>query len=123
MGAYWICLPGQGRGIIRRRASRLRVEVPRTTTVAGGSGWQELLKQLEEELRALDPDAVLAPLSVDADGLPRFRARLSPAARKPGRRLLREYERRAIAICEMCGHEGRVYAGPVLRVRCPSCCE
>jgi hypothetical protein len=93
------------------------------TTGVSGTGWQELRRHLEAELSLLDPAAVLAPLSVDADGLPRFRARLSPAARKAGRRLLREYEERAIAICEVCGHDGRIYAGPILRVRCPSCCD
>ena len=88
-----------------------------------GSGWRELLEQLELELRLLDPGAVLFDPVINAEGLPRFRARLAPDARADGHRILRDYERRAIAVCEVCGHEGRVYAGVVLTVRCPSCCD
>lgn len=86
-----------------------------------GAGWSELLKQLDDELRSLDPDAVLEPPVVGADGLLRLRARFSPQTHQAGNRLLREYERRASATCELCGGGGRVYAGPVLIIRCPSC--
>lgn len=95
----------------------------RMANFVAGSGWEQLRGELEAELRSLDATAVLAPTALDADGLPRFRARFAPEARAAGRRLLRAYEEQAIAICEVCGHEGRVYAGPVLRVRCPTCCD
>lgn len=90
-------------------------------TAVIGAGWSELLNQLVEELRSVDPDAVLEDAVVNADGLLRLRARLSPHARQAGNRLLREYERRAITTCELCGGGGRVYAGRVVIIRCPSC--
>ena len=88
-----------------------------------GSGWEQLLNQLGEELRSLDSSAVLARPVIDSSGLLRLRAQFSADARQEGERLLREYEQRAAATCELCGGTGRVYAGPVLVVRCESCCE
>lgn len=86
-----------------------------------GSSWRQLVDELEGELRALDPDARLTSACVDDHGLLRFRARFSSDCQAQGRRLLREYEGRALTTCELCGEAGRVYAGPVLLVRCPGC--
>jgi hypothetical protein len=86
-----------------------------------GTGWRQLLDELSDELHSLDPSAVLVQPVINSDGLLRLRARFSPAARREGGLLLRKYEERAIITCELCGGGGRVYAGPVLTVRCESC--
>jgi hypothetical protein len=88
-----------------------------------GVGWQQLVDELQEELRALDPDVKLSDPVIDANGLVRFRARFSPGAAVAGKALVRKYEERAMATCELCGGSGRVYAGPVLIVRCAECCN
>ena len=96
---------------------------PQVAADVVGSGWQQLLSDLDDELRTLDPDAVLVSAVIDSNGLLRLRGRFSPDARKAANRLLRRYEQRATTTCELCGGTGRVYAGPVLVLRCESCCE
>lgn len=86
-----------------------------------GAGWQQLIDELQEELHSLDPTARLSKPKVDSHGLPRFRARFSAGATAEGKALLRKYEERGLATCEVCGGSGRVYAGVVLSVRCADC--
>ena len=86
-----------------------------------GPGWQQLLDELILELRSLDASAEFVGPCVDHHGLLHLRASLSPEARVAGLRLLREYERRALGTCELCGDNGRVYGGSILVVRCRNC--
>ena len=86
-----------------------------------GPGWQQLLDELILELRSLDASAEFVGPCVDHHGLLRLRASLAPEARVPGIRLLREYERRALSTCELCGDDGRVCGGSIVLVRCPNC--
>ncbi len=88
-----------------------------------GTGWQELIDELRQELQELDPEARVFEPRVDADGFLRFRARFSPQVASAGKALLRKYEERGRMTCELCGGSGRVYAGPVLLVRCRECVE
>jgi hypothetical protein len=86
-----------------------------------GPGWKQLMDELSAELRSLDANAEFVGPHVDHHGLMRLRASLAPEARVAGLRLLREYERRALSTCELCGDNGRVYGGLILVVRCPNC--
>jgi hypothetical protein len=97
--------------------------VARTATSTLAPGWQRLLDQFTEDLQELDPGAVAVAPTVDSDGLLRFRARFTVERRREVRRLLDDYDRLAATTCELCGESGRVYAGPILLVRCASCCE
>ena len=90
-------------------------------TVAVGAGWQPLSEELAADLGRLDPPGELLGIEIDADGLPRFRVRLDPRVRAEGRRLVRGYESRALALCELCGHAGHVRAGAVVTIRCDDC--
>jgi hypothetical protein len=86
-----------------------------------GAGWHGLADELQARLRLLEPPGELLGVGLDDSGLLRFRARLDPSVRAEGKKLLREYERRATELCELCGGPGRVRAGVVLTVRCPDC--
>jgi hypothetical protein len=59
-------------------------------------------EELAEGLRRLDPPGELLEVGVDASGLPRFRVRLDPKVKAQGRRLVHEYESRALELCELC---------------------
>jgi hypothetical protein len=86
-----------------------------------GSGWQQLVEELDAELRALHPDAVLVGPVIDHHGLPRLRVQIPRHARKAAKQLTREYEHRAASTCELCGETGRVHGGVVVVVRCETC--
>lgn len=89
--------------------------------VSVGDGWRPLCDELARELSRLDPPGELLEASVDASGLPRFRVRLDPRVNAEGRRLVHEYESRAVEICEACGAPGRVRAGAVVTASCDDC--
>jgi hypothetical protein len=84
-------------------------------------GWRPLCEELDASLQRLDPPGEFAELSVDASGLPRFRVRLDHRVKAEGRALVREYESRALDLCERCGGPGRVHAGVILTARCDDC--
>lgn len=86
-----------------------------------GRGWKPLCEELGQALARLDPPGELLDAGIDASGLPRFRVRLDPGVRTEGRRLVREYENRALALCEACGEAGVVRSGAVVTVRCEHC--
>lgn len=84
-------------------------------------GWSALADELQARLALLEPPGELLGVRVDDSGLLRFRARLDPGVRAEGKLIVREYERRATELCELCGGPGRVRAGVVLTVRCADC--
>jgi hypothetical protein len=92
-----------------------------TIPASVATGWRPLYEELEASLQRLDPSGELLDLSVDASGLPRFRVRLDRRVKAEGRALVREYERRAIELCERCGGPGQVHAGVILTTRCDHC--
>ncbi|HET8977416.1 MAG TPA: hypothetical protein VFN87_04610 [Solirubrobacteraceae bacterium] len=86
-----------------------------------GTAWAGVARDLELELRRLDPAATVAP-RVDAEGLLRLAVTIAPEHRAPARAAIRRHEGRARAMCETCG--GRlqtVQAGPVIQFLCVSC--
>jgi hypothetical protein len=89
--------------------------------VGVGPGWRTLSDGLAADLRSLDPPGELLGVEVDADGALRFRVRLDPRVSGEGRRLVRGYESRALELCELCGHPGRVRAGAIVTARCDDC--
>lgn len=87
-----------------------------------GHGWQALIEELRERLRAVDAQARWSPPAVDEHGLLRLRVRSSsPQRQAEVEALLNEFRERVLMTCELCGEGGRVYAGPVLSIRCRSC--
>ena len=84
-------------------------------------GWRPLCEDLEASLQRLDPPGELLDVEIDASGCPRFRVRLDARAKAEGRRLVRDYEGRALELCELCGGPGRIHAGAILTVRCDHC--
>jgi hypothetical protein len=92
-----------------------------TIPASVATGWRPLCEELEVSLERLDPPGKFLDLSVDADGLPRFRVRLDRRVKAEGRALVREYESRAVELCELCGGPGQVHAGVILTTRCEHC--
>lgn len=86
-----------------------------------GAGWAPLCEQLEDELRRLDPPGELLDVGIDASGAPTFRVRLDPSVKAEGRRLVRDYQNKALELCESCGGPGHVRAGAIVTVRCDHC--
>jgi hypothetical protein len=93
----------------------------RAVPSAVGEGWLPLCEELQASLGRLDPPAELLEVAIDASGLPRFQVKLDPRTRTRGREILREFESRALALCEMCGGPGRVRSGVVATFRCEDC--
>lgn len=86
-----------------------------------GAGWSDLAEELRDGLASLDPPGVLEKIWIDASGLLRFRVKLQKDSRAEGRALVREYEGRAAALCEHCGHAGRARAGMIVTILCDDC--
>ena len=89
--------------------------------VSVGSGWRPLCDELAAALARLEPPGELLEASVDASGLPHFRVRLDRRAKAAGRKLVHDYESRAVEICESYGGPGRLRAGAVASVICDDC--
>jgi hypothetical protein len=53
--------------------------------------------------------------------LPRFQVKLDPRSKARGREILREFENRALEVCEVCGGPGHVRAGAAVTTRCDHC--
>lgn len=86
-----------------------------------GGAWLGVVRELEDELHALDPAAAVIP-SVRDTGLLRLRVRIGAAHRGAARAACRRHEQRANAMCEDCGAPmGAMQAGPVIAVLCPGC--
>lgn len=88
---------------------------------AVGEGWLAFCEELQRDLGRLDPPGELLRVGIDASGLPRFEVKLDPRSRKRGREIVREFEERALGICEVCGSPGHVRAGGVVTTRCDHC--
>ncbi|HWE11346.1 MAG TPA: hypothetical protein VG325_18495 [Solirubrobacteraceae bacterium] len=86
-----------------------------------GRAWSEAAHDLEDELRRLDPDAVVSP-RVDAGGLLKLDVRVKAEHRPAARAAVRRHETKANATCETCGSPtSTVQAGPVVQVLCVGC--
>jgi hypothetical protein len=88
---------------------------------AVGEGWLPLCEELQASLGRLDPPAELLEVGIDSSGLLRFQVKLDPSTRARGHEILREFESRAVKLCEVCGGPGRVRAGAVVTCRCDHC--
>lgn len=88
---------------------------------AVGEGWLHLCEELQRNLGRLDPPGELLAVRIDASGLPRFQVRLAPRSNARGREIVREFENRALEVCEVCGGSGRVRAGAIVTTRCDHC--
>jgi hypothetical protein len=88
---------------------------------AVGEGWLHLCEQLQDSLGRLHPPGELLAVGTDASGLPRFQVKLDPRSKARGREILREFENRALEVCEVCGGPGHVRAGAAVTTRCDHC--
>jgi hypothetical protein len=88
---------------------------------AVGDGWLPLCEELQRNLGRLDPPGELLGVGTDASGLPRFEVKLDPRAKSRGSEIVRDFEGRAMEVCEVCGRPGHVRGGPVVRTRCDHC--
>lgn len=88
---------------------------------AVGVGWLPLCEELQVSLGRLDPPAELLAVGVDSSGLPKFQVKLDPRTRARGHEIVREFESRAVKLCDVCGGPGRVRAGAVVTFRCDHC--
>jgi hypothetical protein len=88
---------------------------------AVGEGWLPLCEELQRSLGRLDPPGELLRVAVDASGLPRFEVKLEPPCQARGHQILRDFETRALRVCEACGAPGQVRPGAVVTVRCDRC--
>ncbi len=100
--------------------SQLPTEPPASETKIG-SGWLKLADDLAEELLRLEPPGALLGVSLDGNGLPKFRVRLDRGARARGRELVSRYEALATECCETCGGPARVRGGVVVQIVCDDC--
>ena len=89
--------------------------------LAVGEGWLPLCEELQYNLGRLDPPGELLAVGIDASGLPRFQVKLDPRSKARGREILREFEHRALELCEVCGGPGHVRAGAIVTTRCDHC--
>lgn len=86
-----------------------------------GKAWLELASQLEDELRATNPEACVQA-AVDASGMLRLVVSPKPSRGGPARAVIRRYEARGAQVCEDCGGRlASVAAGPVVVFLCQDC--
>lgn len=84
-------------------------------------GWDALLEDLRNELRAVDSAVELIRIEVDEYGLLRLKAQSPEGVQGEVRRMLRHYESRATTTCERCGNPAQARAGAILTFLCDNC--
>lgn len=88
-----------------------------------GEAWRLLADGLQQEVRRIDPDAVVR-LAVDAAGLPRIELTSNVLEASEAQLIERAWEARAASICERCGDQVEVVsvAAPgVVLILCSDC--
>lgn len=89
--------------------------------VGVGPGWRALVRQLHDDLLAIDPDYRLYSVSEDLGGLV-VTARFALPAQRRAARLIQAARAKALATCEVCGQPGRLRAErPHMKTLCDDC--